>query len=140
VGERVAQYLVGAAIGVGASGGVGSGPGADEDLEAAVLGARHRRASRLQSVSLLLLLLPQRACVSGVWSGTTDPDAVDGGQACSLAAAAPTLDGVFMFFESQPHWALLLRSFTQQCLFVSFCLGDKIGSGHRLFQAWSKLC
>jgi hypothetical protein len=51
VGERVAQYLVGAAIGVGASGGVGSGPGADEDLEAAVLGAQRRRASRLQSVS-----------------------------------------------------------------------------------------
>jgi hypothetical protein len=87
---NVAQYLVGAAIGVGVGGGVGSGPGADEDLEAAVLGARHPRANRLQSVS-------QSVCARvRFWS--LEPDAVDGGQACSLAAAAPYATRRFLCF------------------------------------------
>jgi hypothetical protein len=56
----VEQHLVG----VGAGGGVGSGAGAGEDLEAAVLGARHRLRRRL-SQSVSRALRPQRACVSG---------------------------------------------------------------------------
>jgi hypothetical protein len=124
---NVAQYLVGAAIGVGVGGGVGSGPGADEDLEAAVPGARHPRAHRLQSVSQ-----SARACVSGVWNRTQ-------WMAAKLVRLRPphlTLHGVFYVLERE-RLLSFTAAITRQCIFISFCSVDKISSGQII--SWQSL-